>query len=516
MKLINKSIVLIIFAACINLTAHANDLASTNLNSVKDKIPEIDNFIEDVLARSKVPGLALAVIENSKPVLVKGYGYKEIGKQDPVDADTLFGIGSITKSMTTMLIAKKVDDGLFFWDTPAQILYPEFTTLDKERAKAITVEDLVGNGSGYTQRLIATLLTSDKKPAEKLFSTISNNAARYKKEDKHYAYNNDFFAAAGFIATRDNGKPSYKKYADSLKKEIFEPLGMESTTAYIPEAWQSPNLAIGHKAVNKSWAPSNANDMLWVHEIAPAGSVFSSANDMAKYLMFELNEGQHNGKQLISKENILYRRTADLKPGQASYELGWLVGRGNKSGLQIVLHGGGTYNYRSLIKFLPEKNSGVVILINAGHVGELASIIYDKIFELWFSTDEEIGGKLNAITPPDLLTLSTQIFKPGSGMYQSLVEGYDLSNKQKQALNKVLGWHECPYGKVKIFEEGGNYLFKGKNGSNIISSKKEGGLEDMIIAYDPDGIIKLKLRYDSFELDSEDDEFNYIFSKVRE
>ena len=96
--------------------------------------------------------------------------------------------------------------------------------------------------------------------------------------------------------------------------------------------------------------------MLWVHEIAPAGAVFSSANDMAKYLMFELNEGQHNGRQLISKENILYRRKADLNPGQESYELGWVVGKGNQSGLQIVGHSGDVHNYRSLIRFLPEKN----------------------------------------------------------------------------------------------------------------------------------------------------------------
>ena len=269
MKIFNKAItstIMILISLCISLTSRAENLHSVTLNSVKDKIPEIDNFIEDVLARSKVPGLALVIIENKKPVLIKGYGYKEIRKQDPVDADTVFGIGSITKSMTTMLLAKKIDEGLFSWDTPAQVLYPEFTTLDKESAKAINVEDLVGNGSGYTQRFLATLLKAEKKPAEKLFNTVSNTAAKYKKEDKHYAYNNDFFAAAGFIVTRDNGKPSYKKYADSLKKEIFEPLGMESTTAYIPEAWQSPNLAIGHKAVNKSWAPSNANDMLWRRE----------------------------------------------------------------------------------------------------------------------------------------------------------------------------------------------------------------------------------------------------------
>lgn len=109
MKLINKSIVLIIFAACISLTARADDLIATKLNSVKDKIPEIDTFIENILKKSKVPGLALVIIQNKKPVLIKGYGYKEIGKQDPVDADTVFGIGSITKSMTTMLLAKKID-----------------------------------------------------------------------------------------------------------------------------------------------------------------------------------------------------------------------------------------------------------------------------------------------------------------------------------------------------------------------------------------------------------------------
>ena len=68
---------------------------------------------------------------------------------------------------------------------PAQVLYPELTTLDKERAKAITVEDLVGNGLGYTQRFIATLLTSDKKPAEKLFNAVNNTVATYKDEDNH-------------------------------------------------------------------------------------------------------------------------------------------------------------------------------------------------------------------------------------------------------------------------------------------------------------------------------------------
>ena len=510
MNLIKTLISSVVFSFCLSSSVQANDLVSNELNSVKDKIPEIDTFIENVLKKSKVPGLALVIIENKKPVLIKGYGYKEIGKQDPVDADTVFGIGSITKSMTTMLLAKKIDMGLFSWDTPAQVLYPEFTTLDKERVKAITVEDLVGNGSGYTQRFIATLLKADKKPAEKLLNTVSNTAAKYKKEDKHYAYNNDFFAAAGFIVTRDNGKPSYKKYADSLEKEIFEPLGMESTTAYIPEAWQSPNLAIGHRAVNKSWAPSNANDMLWVHEIAPAGSVFSSANDMAKYLMFELNEGQHNGRQLISKENILYRRTASTTEGESSYELGWVVY--NWKNIKGVFHTGDTTNYRSLIRFLPEKNSGVVILINAGHVGDLASIIYHKIFELWFGIDEKIDSKLNNITPPDLLNLPTQIFKPGTGMYQSITDGYNLSNKQKKALDNILGWHECVYGKVEILKENDVYLFKGQNGYNILSSKENGGLKDIVVSHDAN----IKINGNSFELEKTGDEFNYIFSKVRE
>ena len=507
MKLINKSIISIVLALCVSLTARANDLVSTNLSSVQDKIPEIDNFIENVLARSKVPGLALVVIENNKPVLVKGYGYKEIGKQEVVDADTLFGIGSITKSMTTMLIAKKVDNGLFSWNIPAQSLYPEFTTLDADQAQSITIEDLVGNGSGYTQRLIATLLASNKPPAEKLFNTISNTAAKYKKEDKQYAYNNDFFAAAGFIITRGAGKPSYKKYADSLKKELFEPLEMKSTTAYIPEAWQNSNLAIGHRALNKSWAPTNVNDMLWLHEIAPAGSVFSSANDMAKYLIFELNEGQHNGKQLISKENILYRRTASLREGESSYELGWVVY--NWKNIKGVSHSGDTRNYRALIRFLPEKKCGVVILINAANVGDLSYIIYDKIFELWFDTDEKVNDKLKDIIPPDLLILPPSIFNPGTGMYQSIVEGYKLSNKQTAALDKILGWHESIYGKAKIFKQSGEYLFKGQNGHNILSSKKDGGIEDIIIADDA----TIKLKGDSFELYKEGDKFNYIFSK---
>lgn len=169
-------------------------------------------------------------------------------------------------------------------------------------------------------------------------------------------------------------------------------------------------------------------------------------------------------------------------------------------------------NYRSTIRFLPEKNSGVVILINAGHVGDLASIIYDKIFELWFGIDEEIDNKLNDITPPDLINLPTQIFKPGTGMQQYITDGYSLSNKQKKALDNLLGWHECVYGKVEILKENDVYLFKGQNGYNILSSKENGGLKDIIVSDDAN----IKINGDSFELEKTGDEFNYIFSKVRE
>ena len=159
-----------------------------------------------------------------------------------------------------------------------------------------------------------------------------------------------------------------------------------------------------------------------------------------------------------------------------------------------------------------KKFSIVMILINAGHVGDLAYAIYDKIFELWFGTDEEIGGKLNAITPPGLLNFPTQIFKPGTGMYQSITDGYSLSNKQKKALDKILGWHECVYGKAEILKENDVYLFKGQNGYNILSSKENGDLKDIIVSHDAN----IKLNGNSFELEKTGDEFNYIFSKVRE
>ena len=249
------------------------DLSDQEVNSITTRIPELEEFITKVMEKSKVPGMSLVVVEDGKPILVKGYGVKTIHSQEPINAKSLFAVGSITKPMTTMLIAKKIDEGLFTWDTPVKKLYPKFSVLEKERQETLTIEDLVCNCSGYTQRLFVSALTTKVKGADKLFRTLSLTKSKYSKEAKQYAYINDLFAAAGFIVSQAPN-PSYENYAKMMKSELFDPIGMHSTTANIEEAWKNQNIAIGHRPVSDTWLPTNVDDMVWLHEMSPACSGF--------------------------------------------------------------------------------------------------------------------------------------------------------------------------------------------------------------------------------------------------
>ncbi len=269
------------------------------------KVPntaELDQFITAALEKTQLPGLAIAILGNGKPIYIKGFGVKRFGSEDPIDVDTLFAIGSLTKPLTTLLMSILIDQEKFEWDTRVKDIYPTFTLADKELEKTLTLRLMVSHCSGFTPRDLASYFSSEQKGAEKLFHTLSLMKPEHNQGEQEHHYNNQIFAAAGYIAACLGSAPSYEKYWSMMKNEIFCPLEMNNSTASTHQALQSDNIAFDHELVDGKHHPTKSLNVEGLEEHAPAGSVFSSVKDLAKLMQMELSNGRFNGSQFVSEK----------------------------------------------------------------------------------------------------------------------------------------------------------------------------------------------------------------------
>src|SRR5712691_11655554 len=246
---------------------------------------DLDSFVAKALKTFEVPGLSVAIVKDGKTVLAKGYGVRKLGNPTPVDENTLFGIGSNTKAFTTAALASLVDEGKLSWDDRVYERLPGFQMYDPYVSHEMTIRDLLthrsGMGLGEGDLLFwpHTTFTRDEiiyrlrfmKPASSFRS--------------HYAYDNLLYIAAGQIIPAVTGK----SWDDYIRERIFKPLGMNtsnlSTSAFKP-------------GDDFAWPQSKVDGKLQVvafetlDNAAPAGSINSSAAEMARWLVLQVGRGK--------------------------------------------------------------------------------------------------------------------------------------------------------------------------------------------------------------------------------
>ncbi len=207
-------------------------------------------------------------------------------------------------------------------------------------------------------------------------------------------------AVGGFIAARlaEPNKPLTVAYETAMKTRVFGPMGMTDTTASFDEG-RKGNVAIPHSDVaDKPWAEPQVLPFTmesFVVPLAPAGAVFSTAHDMARYALVELAEGKTpEGKEVVSSANLLERRKPRVKSSaHASYGLGLLVAK--RSGVGVVTHDGGTFGFVARLFLVPEKKIGLVMLMSSTASGrELADAVTQRLFELMLGAKERAQSDL--------------------------------------------------------------------------------------------------------------------------
>ena len=358
-------------------------------------IAALETYIVETMELLDVPGAAVAIVQGGEIVYANGFGVRELGKEEPVTPETLMMIGSTTKSMTTMLMAMLVDDGVMDWDTPVIDILSTFAVKDPDITQRITMRNLVCACTGVPRRDIELIFNAHDLTAEAVVESL-RDFEFFTDFGEAFQYSNQMVAAAGYISAAAAGASYgelYDGYAALMRERVFEPIGMTSSTLSFDEVRANANYAMPH---GMAWTgeyepiPLEREDV-FLSPIAPAGVAWSNVLDMGRYLITLLNEGvAPDGARVVSAENLAVTWEPQVAiSADASYGLGWIVD--NYHGLRVIHHGGNTIGFTSDLAFVPQIGLGISVLTN--QVGSsLNQLVRFRLLELLYERDSEYDG----------------------------------------------------------------------------------------------------------------------------
>jgi CubicO group peptidase (beta-lactamase class C family) len=361
------------------------------------RIVKLTKFISDAQKATGVPGVSFGVLQDGKVVFSGGLGPRELGSSATVDGDTMYMIASNTKGLTTLLLAKLVDAGKVTWKTPVTQVLPQFKLGNADTTKRTLVEHLICACTGLPRQDMEWLFQYKGVTPEGALATLAT-VQPTSKFGEMFQYSNLLAGAAGFAG----GHLLYPQleigaaYDKAMQTEVFDPLGMKSTTFDYKRA-MSGNHSVAH-APDVDGKPAIAVfDLNYsIIPLRPAGAGWSSVNDMLKYVSMELANGAlPDGSRYISKGPLLARRDAKVPIGKdAVYGMGLMVD--TTYGVPVVHHGGDMIGFHSDMMWLPGQQVGAVVLTNGDPGWLIRSGFRRKLQEVLFDGNPEADADLAA------------------------------------------------------------------------------------------------------------------------
>jgi CubicO group peptidase (beta-lactamase class C family) len=340
----------------------------------------LDNEITSDMKALHVPGAAVGVVVDGKTVFAKGYGLRELGKQEPVDADTIFAVGSISKSFTTSAMAILADEGKLDWDKTVREYLPWFQMYDPVSTQLVTLRDLVTHRTGMARHDFLRHSTY-QSPSELVHHVRYLEPSHTFRET--FEYNNIMLAVAGFLAGEQNGT----SWETLVSQKVFLPLGMTRTTASVDDTQKLENYASPHDLEGTELRKISFYNYQ-KFGVAPAGAINSSVNDLLKYLQMHLAEGSYQNKQIISTKQTkeLHTPVIMVPPSDkefSDYALGWFVT--DHRGATVINHSGSINGFTAMAIIIPEKKAAIIVLNNLESSSLPKAVgwsIADRILEL--------------------------------------------------------------------------------------------------------------------------------------
>jgi CubicO group peptidase (beta-lactamase class C family) len=318
----------------------------------------LPHLADEVMVRWGVPGMAVAVVRSDGVVFSGGFGVTRLGGDEIVTADTVFGVGSVTKPVTAMSAALLVDEGKLAWDETVRTWLPDFRLQDLYASLHATPRDLLAHRTGLPRHDLVWYGSGNTRA--ELIELLPYLGFRHELRAQ-FEYTNLMYAVVGHLV----GEVAGSTYEEFVATRIFEPLGM-ADSGFIPPSREGT--ARPH-AVDESGELTEI-PMFVGGSVAPAAGLYSSANDLARFLRMVLKRGAFDGSRLLSEDVLMETLTPqvalrNLGPRElpiTNYGLGWFLSvyRGHL----YAWHSGSTDGYHAYIGVLPYDDLGVVVLTN--------------------------------------------------------------------------------------------------------------------------------------------------------
>ncbi|WP_412561305.1 serine hydrolase [Winogradskyella sp. MIT101101] len=330
------------------------------------RLKGIEKQFNSVLESTKAAGFAVAIVEGDKIIYAKGFGYSDYENKVPVNANTLFAIGSSTKAFTSALLGLlREDKKLSFDDNPRKHI-PELEFYNNDMNNNIIIKDLMRHSTGLPRH----------DGSWYFFPTHNKDSllARIKYQEpftglrQQWYYNNFGFLAQGIITEKITGK----SWEENIEEHFFKPLGMDRSNTMIDGMKTNTNVAFGYTLdADRNIEKTDYYD---IAGMSPAGSINSSVNDMSKWLITWINDGKYGEAQIIPENYIKEAMSSqmvvsggtpskDLPNVQfANYGYGWFLH--SYKGHYVVEHGGNIDGFSANVAFYPSDKLGIVVLAN--------------------------------------------------------------------------------------------------------------------------------------------------------
>ena len=332
----------------------------------------LERDIREALARWRCPSVGLGVIKDGEVLYCGGVGLRDRERELPADGATLYQIGSSSKSFTALLCARLVDEGKLAWDAPIREIAPEVRFYEPFVTENVTIRDLLSHRTGLPRHEYAWYRTDFTR------EELVHNIRYFEPETPfrtHMHYNNFGYILLGYLIEKVTGR----SWEDCVRQEIFEPLGMARSSCFLADIEGDPNYAAPYGVIGKSFSGDEQTDFYRTKiedkekgigaPFGPAGSINSCAEDMLKYLAFQLGDGSpllsEAAFREMHKPNIFLPAPLDMPMEETvlhAYCMGWIseMYRGHK----VIQHGGNVNGYSAQMFLLPEEKLGIVALTN--------------------------------------------------------------------------------------------------------------------------------------------------------
>jgi beta-lactamase class C len=341
----------------------------------------------DLLQDTKTPGLAIAIVQDSSILFLKGYGVREVGKKDSVDVHTVFRLASVSKCFAPLLTGLLVEDNLLRWDDLVVQHMPGFRLKSRNSTDSLRLNHVLSHTTGLPYHTYTTLV-EDGIDLQKMLEELQNVNV-VAKPGEMYSYQNVAYSIIAEVIRARTGKA----YQTLVNEKIFTPLNMRNASITYEGIMRNQNVAKPHMHWRKGWKSTTILDTYY--NVAPAGGINASISDMAEWLKVMLG----------SKKNFVQEETLDkiftpvvkaktknryfrkwVGRSDSHYALGWRVL--NFKNDTLLYHGGYVRGYRSEVAI--DRRSKIAICVLSNGPGRLVDNSVPMFFNLFYNQRDSI------------------------------------------------------------------------------------------------------------------------------